>query len=91
MVRLKPSLARIASRSGQATMEAVLLMIVAMSISFAVLNSMRSNSVMQSMVEGPWSPLRGMIENGVWRKHTIAPRFHPSQFSRVQSREGERQ
>lgn len=88
---VKARRALISSRLGQATMETVVILVVLVSVGLGVRTFMRDQNLFRSMVEGPWSPLRGMIESGVWRKHTVAPQFHPSQFNRYQTVRGETQ
>ena len=70
-------------------METVIILVVLVSVGLGVRTFLRDQNIFQSMVQGPWSPLRGMIENGVWRRHTVAPQFHPSQFTRYQSVQGD--
>lgn len=76
--------------SGQATMEAALLLIIIVSLVTSISKFSTSSGFVRDIVEGPWSPIRGMIEDGVWIKHTDSKQHNPNQFSRHQSYEGER-
>ena len=77
------------NQKGQATMEAVLLMIVVVSIVTAISRTSINQGFVRNIVEGPWSPIRGMIEDGVWMRHTISKPHHPNQFQRHQSKRGD--
>jgi hypothetical protein len=73
------------SRRGVATMEAVLLMIVFTSVALMFSNRATERGFMRDIVQGPWSPIRGMIEDGVWQRHNASKTAHPNNFSRRQS------
>jgi len=77
------------NQSGQATMEAVLIMLVVVTVATKITNYASQTGVLQQIVEGPWSPMRGMIEDGVWMRHTLSKPYHPNQFPRHQSRRGD--
>jgi hypothetical protein len=77
------------NQSGQATMEAVLIMIAIMSVVTVISRTATNQGFIRNIVEGPWSPLRGMIEDGVWMRHTISKSHHPNQFPRHQSKRGD--
>lgn len=70
-------------------MEAVLILVVAVALATKVSSYAKSQGFVRNIVEGPWSPIRGMIEDGVWMKHTISKPAHPNQWKRHQSRKGE--
>lgn len=76
-------------QSGQATMEAVLIMLVVVTVATKITSYASDSGVLQKIVEGPWSPMRGMIEDGVWMRHTLSKPYHPNQFPRHQSRLGD--
>lgn len=82
-------LEKLRSQSGQATMEAVLVMVVATMVTMKIGSYFRDNGLLASVVEGPWSPIRGMIEDGVWKKHTISKEMHPNHKRRHQSTQGD--
>ncbi len=78
------------SNSGQATMEAVLIMIVIAMLATKITSTFKSAGLIANVVEGPWSPIRGMIEDGVWKKHTISKPMHPNHKRRHQTVQGDR-
>lgn len=80
---LKPKSLR--SKRGVATMEAVLLMIVFTSVALMFSSRAAERGFMRDIIQGPWSPIRGMIEDGVWQRHTASKAGHPNNFSRRQS------
>jgi hypothetical protein len=73
------------SKRGVATMEAVLLMIIFTSVALMFSNRATERGFMRDIVQGPWSPIRGMIEDGVWQRHNASKTGHPNNFSRRQS------
>lgn len=80
---------RLKSNGGQATMEAVLIMIVIAMIATKISSVFKDRGLLAGVVEGPWSPIRGMIEDGVWKKHTISKPMHPNHKRRHQSVQGD--
>ncbi|MDZ4083240.1 MAG: hypothetical protein U1E10_09910 [Bdellovibrionales bacterium] len=80
---------QLGKQSGQATMEAVLIMLVVVTVATKITSYAQDTGVLQKVVEGPWSPMRGMIEDGVWMRHTLSKPYHPNQFPRHQSRQGD--
>lgn len=82
-------LLRLKNEAGQATMEAVLLMIAFTFVALKATSYAKDNGLIANVVEGPWSPIRGMIEDGVWKRHTDSKSLHPNHRARHQSREGD--
>lgn len=80
---------RMRSQSGQLTIEAILIMTILTSISIYFSRYVKSNELLASVVEGPWKPIQGMIENGVWQSGDKAKAQHPSQKQRHSSNIGE--
>lgn len=80
---------RIKNQSGQATMEAVLILVVAVSLSLKISSFASENGFIRKVVEGPWAMVRGMIENGVWVNYVDSKTMHPNQLNRHQSRQGD--
>ncbi len=74
---------------GQLTIEAILLMCVFVSISIYVSRYARAEQLVAKVVEGPWLPIRGMIENGVWETGAKAKSHHPSMKIRHSSNKGD--
>jgi hypothetical protein len=67
------------SRGGQMTIEAVLIMVVLMGVVLAFQKRATANSYASAFTEGPWLPIQGMIEDGVWTKNpTSGMAMHPS-------------
>ena len=70
---------RLRNSNGQFTIEAVLLIAVFSTIALYTSKQMRDQGIGSKLVEGPWMPVRGMIEDGVWNgnmKEAMA--YHPS-------------
>lgn len=74
---------------GQLTIEAILLMCIFVSISIYVSRYARAEQLVAKVVEGPWLPIRGMIENGVWATGEKAKGQHPSMKRRHSSNQGD--
>ncbi len=74
---------------GQASMEAVLIMVVITSLALKISSVAKERGYVSNIVEGPWSPIRGMIEDGVWEKHTASKPMHPNHKNRHQSTKGD--
>ena len=74
---------------GQATMEAVLIIVVITALAMKISSYAKSSGFVRQIVEGPWSPIRGMIEDGVWEKHTASKVLNPTHIKRHQSRDGD--
>lgn len=79
----------ISKETGQFTIEAILLMAAMISISLYIGQELRNRRMAAILVEGPWQPVRGMIENGVWVDPKTGKTLHPSHKSRHASGEGE--
>lgn len=89
MIRARTSKHRLMNQAGQATMEAVLIMIVTMSVAVKISSYASESGFVRNIVEGPWGTVRGMIEDGVWVNYTDSKTMHPNQFERHQSRRGD--
>jgi hypothetical protein len=74
---------------GQFTIEAILLMAAMTSIALFIGNQMRETKMVQKIVEGPWQPIRGMIESGVWVEPKAAKTMHPSHKARHATASGD--
>lgn len=86
---MKKDLKKLSRQSGQLTIEAILIMTVLTAISLSFARFAKSNGLVASVVEGPWKPIQGMIENGVWETGDKAKSHHPSNKSRHSSNQGE--
>ena len=80
---------RLRSQSGQLTIEAILIMTILTSLSIYTSRFIKSNGLVADLVEGPWKPIQGMIENGVWQSGDKAKEQHPSMKVRHSSNIGE--
>ena len=83
------SKARLLNQAGQATMEAVLILVVMISLVIKISSYAAENGFIRKVVEGPWGTVRGMIEDGVWVNCANSKSMHPNQFERHQSRRGD--
>lgn len=79
---------RLRNSAGQMTIEAVLIMAVCTSIALFVIKTARNGRWAASLVEGPWQPIRGMIEDGVWENAGKSKLNHPANFKRHHSNLG---
>ena len=74
---------------GQMTMETILIMTVLSTVALMVVKTAKSQEWGANLVEGPWLPVRGMIENGVWNGNLkVAKNFHPALKKRHATAEG---
>ena len=76
-------------QSGQMSLEMVLIMIVFAAAVLYISNTMRKGQYLQNLVQGPWSYLAGMIENGNWAPVSEARSNHPNQSQRFVSYKGD--
>lgn len=67
---------------GQFVIEAVLLMVVSVSILLFGLRYLKENKIMGNLVSGPWDKTAGMIESGSWNPADEAAKKHPNQIDR---------
>lgn len=74
---------------GQLTIEAILIMTVLLTITISFSKYARDNGLVANLVEGPWLPIQGMIEDGVWQSPKKGKFNHPSQKKRHSSNQGE--
>lgn len=64
-------------QSGQASVEAVLLLALLISLGVAITNQFESNQVLSNLVSGPWKSIDGMIRHGSWQPAGQAAQNHP--------------
>jgi len=67
---------------GQFVIEAVLLMVVSVSILLFGLRYLKENKTMGTLVSGPWEKVAGMVESGSWTPADEAASKHPNQLDR---------
>lgn len=77
------------SQKGQATMEAVLIMVIIAVVALKISSVAKNQGFVRNIVEGPWAPIRGMIEDGVWEKYTTSKIMHPNHKMRHQTKQGD--
>lgn len=73
------------NQKGQMFVESILLMIVFTSITITAYRQIRTQNLLGNMVQGPWTYVQGMVENGVWEPAAASRGFHPNQLSRALS------
>ncbi|MES2962625.1 MAG: hypothetical protein V4760_01965 [Bdellovibrionota bacterium] len=66
------------NQRGQLTIEAILLMAAMVSMALFLGREIRDRKMVAGLVEGPWQPIQGMIEDGVWTNPKDSKARHPS-------------
>lgn len=84
---MKPSLAN--NQKGQLIVEAVLIIVMLMGITFTVASYFRNNEVIRQLISGPWANLSGMLQNGIWSPAPKGAIAHPNGDARHITIEGE--
>lgn len=77
------------NQKGQLVVEAVLIMVVIVSLYAAFSNWAQGQEFTKKMVSGPWNMLSGMIESGTWNPPAQARAQHPNHLRRNISHEGD--
>jgi hypothetical protein len=78
----------VANQRGQMTIEMILILVLLLSVALSISKASQSSGWMASLVSGPWKPLQGMIEDGVWVNAGASKSMHPTMLSRHGSYEG---
>lgn len=74
------------NQSGQLVVEAILLMIVLLGMSFLVSQYLKDSQFAKKLTAEPWARLTGMIECGTWQNCRGGLRgLHPSTGDRIMS------
>ena len=73
---------RLRNQRGQMTIEAVLLLVIALAFAKVGTGAIKDQDFLRKMVSGPWSYLQGMIQNGVWAEGTTGNDIHWIWWSR---------
>ena len=76
------------NEKGQMAVEAVLIMVLLVSIFTMVTNGIKDNEVMVKIVSGPWDTMRELLANGVLEK-SESKVLHPNRLDRHLSPEGD--
>ena len=77
------------NKKGQATVEAVLLVVIVVAVVSLVSNFMKSNEVFKSLVYTPWQSMSGMLQNGAWGPPENTNSAHPNQSDQKRTNLGE--
>jgi hypothetical protein len=76
------------NRSGQVSVELILIMTLLAAVATLIANGLKENKVVEGYVQGPWDKLSGMIENGNWAGGKRAKAQHPNHRLRGVSLKG---
>lgn len=79
----------LAQQSGQAIIEAVLIMTLVFGLAVFFNTRFRSSNIIGALVAGPWGSIAGMMSNGVWKSEREGRELHPQ--GQVMSRRGDRE
>jgi hypothetical protein len=71
-----------ANQRGQYTIEAVLLLLIFTGIVATAGATMKKNEFVKRLVQGPWTNLSGMFQNGIWAPPLAGQPAHPTTHSR---------
>lgn len=66
------------NQKGQASVEAVLLLALLISLGVVLTNQFESNQIISNLVSGPWRSIDGMIRHGSWLPPGQAIQTHPN-------------
>ena len=78
---------RLRNNRGQMTVEAVLLLVIALAFAKVGTGAIKEQDFLRKMVSGPWMYLQGMIQNGVWSEANSGSDIHPNVYGRRASPE----
>jgi hypothetical protein len=73
------------NNKGQVIIEAVLLLTLVVGMWGLFSKYAKQKKWFESLVNGPWQTMSGMIETGVWETPNKARAKHPNSFNRVVS------
>jgi hypothetical protein len=79
-MKTKPKNKTLRSQGGQLAVEAILLLVVGVTITMMVSRFLQDKQYAQTLIAKPWSTLSGMIECGVWSG--CGPNKHPGSRDR---------
>lgn len=77
------------NRKGQGIVEAILILLVLLSVTTFISSRFRQDELLAKMVAGPWLRLAGMIQNGQWKPVNQSNALHPSKQYRHISTKGD--
>ncbi len=67
---------KLKTQSGQAIVEAILIMVVFFGITSLVASQFKDNELIKNLVSGPWVAISSMISNGSWETNVLHPNYH---------------
>ena len=73
---------KIKHQKGQAVIESVLITVLVFGLAYFVLNYMKDNEWINSLVEAPKEYVQGMARSGVWKRVQEDLTFHPNNIDR---------
>ncbi len=74
------------NQKGQATIEAVLIMVVMVGVFQLITNKFKEDDLIKEYIQKPWqSRVAGMIENGAWGTPDETNPLHPNRLARHSS------
>ncbi len=76
-------------RTGQVSVEMVLMLVVSVGFITLVTQAFKSNEYFATLVSGPWSSLSGLIQNGVLGSPADTMAKHPNTLNRINSPRGD--
>lgn len=68
----------IKGQRGQLIVEAVLIIVVFMAITFTAAKFLKQEEFVKNLISGPWQNLAGMMQNGVWGSPAKTEASHPN-------------
>lgn len=78
------------NRSGQAIIEAILILALFVSVGTLATGYFKQNELFAQMVSAPWLRLAGMMQNGIWMSPKDGAPLHPTQYGRYRSIRGDK-
>jgi hypothetical protein len=76
---MKPN---VGSQAGQLIVEAVLIIVLLMAVTFATAKFFKSQELFKQLITGPWQSLAGLIQNGSWGTPAATAIQHPNSHGR---------
>ena len=80
---------RVTGQSGQLVVEAVLIIVALMFVTFMVASYFKDKEFVKKLISGPWVSLAGLIEDGVWLPLGQSATSHPNGHGRHVTIDGE--
>lgn len=77
-----PQLPAMGQQSGQAIVEAVMILVLLFGITFMAAQYFKSQEIFRTMITGPWVHMSGMLQNGIWAPPQVGAVNHPNSHGR---------